>query len=600
MKTFIYFAYLLFCTTVLNAVTITTDKANYLTTESVTVSFDGMQGTPTDWIGIYPSGSSYEFSNVLSFKVTDGSVSGSVILSLENVPAGNYDVRAFYNNTLQEEASLPITVAIDPNYHPVEISTDKSNYFTTENMTVSFTYMQGTSTDWIGVYPSGASYEFENVVAYETTDGSVQGTVSLDLSEVPEGNYDVRAFFNNSLKEEASIPVTVSKDPNYQPVVLTTSKNSYIKNELITVNFDHMQGTSSDWIGLYPAGASYEFSNVVAYQVTDGSVQGSVTFTDVPVGSYDVRAFFNNTLKQEASIPLNVILDPNRVKLLLNKNQFAQNELIFINYENMQGNELDWIGIYPAGTSYEFSNVVDWKNTNGTANGELSLGGLPEGNYEARAFFNNTLSQEAVIPFSVVNTPVISTIYEDAESGPSANWVHVKGNYAPLAVPTPNIPNAPDGTKTLVLVAEGGGSTQYSEYALPMNNSTDKVLEVEIGGLSNYKLPNNGRTGYIIHYAMGVDVETTNGPRRMRWYSYLNHIHVDAHIDGDVNGTAFLFYPSPVETTSGYYMPITQWNHFRVNIEKALRELEPNNKLIRINNFVATGGFFDNIKLSSH
>jgi hypothetical protein len=151
-----------------------------------------------------------------------------------------------------------------------------------------------------------------------------------------------------------------------------------------------------------------------------------------------------------------------------------------------------------------------------------------------------------------------------------------------------------------VLVAEGAGATQYSEYSLPMNNSTDKVLEVDIGGLSNYKLPNNSRIGYIIHYAMGVDVETMNGPRRMRWYSYLNHIGVSAYMDGNPNANPFLFYPSPVETTSGYYMPITQWNHFRVNIEKALRELEPNNKLIKINDFIATGGFFDNIKLSSH
>ena len=600
MKIFVYFIYLFLCTTFLNAVTITTDKANYLTTESVTVTFDGMQGTPSDWIGIYPAGASYEFENVVSSQVTDGSVSGSVTLDLEGVAVGNYDVRAFYNNTLHQEASLSITIALDPNYHPVVLITDKLTYLKTELMNVSFNHMQGTSTDWIGLYPAGASYEFENVVAYETTDGSIQGSLSLDLSEVPAGNYDVRAFFNNTLEQEASVPVSIIEDPNYNPVVLSSNKNTYIKNALITIDFNYMQGTSSDWIGLYPAGASYEFQNVVAYQVTDGSVQGSVTFTDIPVGSYDVRAFFNNTLKEEASLPINVILDPNRVKLSLNKNEFAQNELIFISYENMQGNASDWIGIYPAGAGYQFENVVEWKSTNGRINNELSLGGLPVGNYEARAFFNNTLSQEASIAFSVVNKSVVSILYEDAENGPSANWVHVKGNYAPLVTPTPNIAGAPSGTKSLVLVAEGGGSIQYSEYALPMNDTEKKVLEVDVGGLPNYKSPNNSRYGYIVHYAMGVDVDTTNGPRRMRWYSYLNHIHVDAHMEGDPNGNPFLFYPSPVETTSGYYMPITQWNHFRVNIEKELRKLEPDNKLIKINDFIATGGFFDNIKLSSH
>ena len=514
--------------------------------------------------------------------------------------AGNYDVRAFFNNTLTKEAEVTIEVIGEPVVPPaVGLTTNKTSYLTGETITASYDHMQGTSTDWIGIYPAGASYEFENVIAWKLTNGNISG--SLTFEDIPAGDYEVRAFFNNSLTKEATYAFSVRVDPNHHDVSLTTAKANYITAETVNVAFNYMLGTARDWIGVYPAGASYEFENVIAWKLTNGQVQGNVTFDNLPVGSYDIRAFFDNSLTKEATVTINVTEDPvgNTVQLTLDKSTYAPNELIFVNYDKMQGNETDWIGIYPAGASYEFENVLDWKSTHGKIKGELSLSNIPVGNYEVRAFFNNSLTKVAVKSFSVVNSPVVSTVYEDAENGPSSEWIRIKGNYAPLAIPTPNIAGAPDGQKTLVLVAEGAGSVQYSEYALPMNNTDKKVLEVDIGGMSNYKLPNNSRRGYIIHYAMGVDVQTTHGPRRMRWYSYLNHINVAAHIEGE-GDNKWLFYPSPVETTSGYYMPITQWNHFRVNVEKALRDLEPDNRLISINHFVATGGFFDNIKLSSH
>ena len=600
MKKRIFLTLILLFTT-LNAVTLQTDKAlyNHQNGDSIiTVTFGEMQGSSTDWIGIYPAGASYEWENVLAWKLTDGRISGSLTFDL--LEAGNYDVRAFFNNTLTKEAEVTVEVIGEPAVAPaVELTTNKTSYLTSEIITVSYNHMLGDTTDWIGVYPAGASYEFENVVAWKSTNGNISG--SLTFEDLAAGDYEVRAFFSNTLTKEATYAFSVTTDPNHHDVTVSTDKSDYITSETIHVNFNYMQGSATDWIGVYPAGASYEWENVVSYKVTNGQVQGQVTFDGLPAGSYDVRVFFNNSLTKEVEVSINVTADPavQEVELTLNKDTYVPNELIFINYDNMQGNATDWIGIYPAGASYEFENVLDWKSTNGNIQGELSLSNIPEGNYEVRAFFNNSLSKEAVKSFSVVNSPVVSTMYEDAENGPSPEWVHIKGNYAPLAVPTPNIAGAPDGDKTLVLVAEGAGSVQYSEYALPMHNTDKKVLEVDIGGLSNYKLPNNGNTGYIIHYSMGVDVQTTKGPRRMRWYSYLNHINVDAHIEGE-GDNVWLFYPSPVETTSGYYMPITQWNHFKVNVEKALRDLEPDNRLISIDNYVATGGFFDNIKLSSH
>jgi hypothetical protein len=255
----------------------------------------------------------------------------------------------------------------------------------------------------------------------------------------------------------------------------------------------------------------------------------------------------------------------------------------------MQGNNTDWIGIYPAGADYAFENVIDWKYTKGNLNGEVALGGfpgdtdlsgstpmpgLPAGDYEIRAFFNNSLGQEAMIPFTVTNQPVISTVYEDATGDISPNWVHVSG------------PHIQTYFNDVVRLQANwiSATTNTSEYTLPFDvpNETDKVLELDVGG--------QGRG--TPHFNVGVLVDTTDGQRRMLWDSFLNHFNVKANKQGNV-----LSFPTYVELQQN-----TAFNqkHLRVNVDKYLKILEPNNKLVRIRAFFATGGDLDNIKLSSH
>ena len=455
---------------------------------------------------------------------------------------------------------------------------------------VNFTEMQGTATDWIGIYPAGASYEFENVLAWKWTEGVING--SLDFNLLVEGEYDVRAFFNNSLTKQAESTFSIIGVPPLIPDVnLTTNKATYLNTETIIVNFTYMQGNATDWIGVYPAGAGYEFENVIAYKQTGGDINGSVSFTNIPVGDYDVRAFFNNSLKTEASTIISIISDPNYhdINLTLNKNVYAQNELVYVNYNYMEGNPTDWIGIYPAGASYEFENVIDWKYTGGGVQGELALGGfpgdtelhgstpmpgLPAGDYEIRAFFNNSLGQEAMVSFTVTEQPVTSTIYEEANGVISPDWLHVSGPYPPTYY-----------SGVVRLRANWiNSTTNRSEYTLPFNvpNTIDKVLELDVGGVGRW----------TPHFSVGVLVQTTNGSRRMLWDSYLNHFNVTANKQGNV-----LSFPTYIELQRNN---ANQVNHFRVNVDKYLKILEPNNKVISITDFFATGGDLDNIKLSSH
>jgi len=470
----------------------------------------------------------------------------------------------------------------------VTVQTSKDIYTPQENIKVTLAGMLGNTEDWVGIYPVDSTNDWENVVQWNFTGGIIDGNVTIN--HVPVGNYEVRAFFENSFTLQASYPFLVEGDA--LDVNISTTKSSYLPTEDVVVNFSHMLGDSEDWIGIYPEGNSSNWENVVAWNFTNGVVDGNMTFSDLAEGNYSVRAFFQNSFNLEANSSFVVKSEENNttdVNLTLNKSVYAQNELIYINYDNMQGNNTDWIGIYPAGASYEFENVIDSKYLYGNVSGEIALGGFPQGeplhgytpmpglaagNYEIRAFFNNTLQSEKTVPFTVTQQPVISTMYEDANGSISANWIHVSGPYPPVYY-----------NGVIRLRARWiNGYTNTSEYVLPFDtpNTTQNVMELDVGGMGRW----------TPHFSVGVIAQTTNGQRTMYWDSFLNHYNVNANKQGDV-----LAYPTYVELQRN---TANARKHFRVNVDKYLKILEPNNKIISITKFFATGGDLDNIKLSSH
>jgi len=473
------------------------------------------------------------------------------------------------------------------------ITTDKSVYGSNESILANFTEMLGDNQDWIGVYPAGSSNDWANVIQWEWSGGDTAG--SVNFTPLPIGVYEVRAFYQNSFNLEASYAFSVEDNGN--AVVVTLDKASYIPTEAIAVTFENMSGNTQDWIGIYPAGSSNDWGNVVQWNWTGGVVNGSVNFNALPVGNYEARAFFNNSFNLEAQQAFTVEAEVNNsVILTSNKRSYLPNELIYVNFDRMLGDPEDWIGIYPAGASYEFSNVIEWRSTGGLVQGELSFDGLPAGSYDIRAFFDNSLTKEATVTITVEDVPLSSTMYEDAENGLNPNWIRVSGSYEPRVAN-----QGYQSNKALVLVPEWISNTSnIAEYYLPLNSdNSKKMLEVDVGGLSEYKLPNNSRYGYMPHYSIGVNVHTMNGPRKMIWDSFFNHGNVPPTISP--NGIQLNF-PSPVEHVRGYsYEPdITKWEHFKVNIEQQLRLLEPDNSIVSIDGFKATGGFLDNLKLSNY
>ncbi len=198
-----------------------------------------------------------------------------------------------------------------------------------------------------------------------------------------------------------------------------------------------------------------------------------------------------------------------------------------------------------------------------------------------------------VVQPPVIEEPVIApneTMYEDAEDGLSNNWTVIKGNDMPIRK-TPGYKNQ---SKAFVKLPNhwtqdaNGQWSNSAEYHLAMNDTEHTILSVDIVG--------DGTP--VEHYVLGAKVTTSKGERFLLWDSFYNHENIPATRRVYDNGAIFIVFPSPVEMVRGYeYSDVYLSENFTVDLEKALKQFEPDNHILSVDTFIATGGNLDNIKL---
>ncbi len=191
---------------------------------------------------------------------------------------------------------------------------------------------------------------------------------------------------------------------------ITTWKTDYSIGENIWIELHDKPNNNEDWVGIYPVGSSNDWENVVqwrwARETSDATDPGDwYKFTNLEEGNYEARFFLNNTFVTEASVPFSVVSSatPN-IKTW--KTNYSTGEDVWIELENKPNNNEDWVGIYPVGSSNDWGNVVQWRwareTSDATDPGDwYKFENLPDGNYEARFFLNNTFVTEDKIEFSV-------------------------------------------------------------------------------------------------------------------------------------------------------------------------------------------------------
>ncbi|NPA81238.1 MAG: hypothetical protein GXO31_01380 [Epsilonproteobacteria bacterium] len=377
-----------------------------------------------------------------------------------------------------------------------------------------------------------------------------------------------------------------------EATTIQTQKAEYQAGEEIVVNVTDMAGNDDDWIGIYPAGASNDWENVVSWAWTNGIVNGEVTLPPVnSAGEYEVRAFFNNSFNTEASYSFSVVGNiPPSISCV--KDVYIEGERIVVNVSGLAGNDDDWIGIYPRGASNDWENVVAWRYTGGVREGQLSLDPVPPGNYDIRVFFNDSFNLEAQDSFAVEPQNNEPTVYEDAEDGSIERWARLsnKGHIS-------NVAGGADGSARAIMLWGpfwyGGrwGEIDYKLYLNsdhdPWNNHYQHILEFDI------KTNHSWEPCFYFE----LPLMTSQGRRVISFDTYIPHTHQqESRRDmGDYVQLSF--------GISEDYRRGRVWKHVRLDLQEYVNRFEPDNIILSVDGFVfnTRGGDYllDNIRLVS-
>ena len=176
-------------------------KSVYPPGEQIIVNFSGFQGTPKDWISIAQPGSTEE--KYIVWQYTNGNRSGSV--SFNGLPYGNYEIRGYYNNenTVRARSSFKVGNA-DQN---LSAKTALPTYKQSEKIVVQFSGFPGNAKDWISIAQPGSAED--KYIVWKYTDGKQSGM--MDFAGLPEGNYEIRSYFNNENTIRSRYAFTVGR-----------------------------------------------------------------------------------------------------------------------------------------------------------------------------------------------------------------------------------------------------------------------------------------------------------------------------------------------------------------------------------------------------
>ncbi len=320
----------------------------------------------------------------------------------------------------------------------------------------------GNPTDWLALYPTGASdsgYLSWSYLSGSSTPPS-NGLTSATLSRtapVAVGTYEWRLFASNSYARIATSAVlTVTASPAVVTVngAAGPSPASAVAGASIAVAIADGPANLTDWVALAPLGSpdstviDWRYLNSTTVAPTTGLASGTVSFlAPVTPGSYEVRFFANGTYGRLAtSGVITVSASPAAVTV----NGGAPPAAVPVNagtYANVAvsdgpGNAGDWVGLYAANTAD--TALLSWRYLNGSTT--LPVSGFTAatvnfavptsaGSYEFRFFAANTYTRLATSTSMVVSA--------------AAAQLSVNGIAAPAAT------TAMPGSQAVVSVAAG-------------------------------------------------------------------------------------------------------------------------------------------------
>jgi hypothetical protein len=338
----------------------------------ISATWSRLPGNAHDWVALAPANSAP--STVLQWTYTNGALDGAHAFG--GLVPGDYVARAFVDDSYTVLAEAPFAVT------GVSVARDHAAYVANTPITITWSGLPGTATDWVGLAPEGAPATTVSAWAY--TGGLAAGTRTFSLGTA--GRYVARAFPSDSY---------------------TIAGESSAFTNGLAIATDHASYDLDDWIALAPQGSPP--TTVTTWVYTNGASAGSHTFAALAAGTYVARALVDDSYDVLVeSAPFVVGGDPlptSTVAIALAPIGWGQR--VTVTWSGFPTNAQDWVALAPAGSPV--SSVTRWVYTGGATSGTHAFSdGIPTvGNYVVRGFVNDTSSMIAEsAPFVVQDSCV--------------------------------------------------------------------------------------------------------------------------------------------------------------------------------------------------
>ncbi len=219
----------------LQSVQLSSDKRSYNIGESIRVSLENVSGEDNNWVGIYKKGEQSGWDNVYDqkwFYFRDGTLDLTAPSK-----GGDYEIRLFYNDTLNVEKSIPIKVLAKSH-----LNISKKDYLKNETITINLSSIDGEDNNWVGIYKKDDQSAWDNVYDqkwFYFRNGSLKLQAPAN-----SGDYQIRLFYNDSLNVEEFVDFTVkdgqdqiNADKKIFVIGDSTVHNETVDNNGVQVNY---------------------------------------------------------------------------------------------------------------------------------------------------------------------------------------------------------------------------------------------------------------------------------------------------------------------------------------------------------------------------
>ena len=276
---------------------VTVSPATVAPGDTVTATAAGGPGNKTDWLAIYPTGS----STYITWKYLNGSqtapatgLTGAAVPFTVPTTLGSYTIKFWAGSTLLA-TSAPFTVGTVTSSATVTATPTNVGPLGTVAATVAGG--PGNATDWVALYATGAStyvdWKYLNGTRTAPGAGLTGATVSFTMPATP-GTY-VLKFWAGSTLLATSETISVG---NPTIVVSTTTA---APGDVVTATVASGPGNRTDWVAIHVTDASayldWKYLNGSKTAPATGLSGAAVTFTmPTTPGSYTLKFYAGSTL----------------------------------------------------------------------------------------------------------------------------------------------------------------------------------------------------------------------------------------------------------------------------------------------------------------